>query len=68
MDWVLRGWTIGTKLKARGLEGALELRRPDQLCEDVIEIMRIGQLTASTETIQYCILDLTNKEVNHIKL
>ena len=68
MDWVLRGWTIGTKLKARGLEGALELRRPDQLHKNVVEIMGIWQLTASMGTIQYCILDLTNKEVNHIKL
>jgi hypothetical protein len=59
---------IGTKLKARGLEGALELRRPDQLCKDVTEIMSIRQLPTSTVTIQYCILDLTNKEVNHVKL
>jgi hypothetical protein len=59
---------IQTKLEARGLEGALELRRPDELREDVTEIMRIWQLMASMETIQYCILDLTNKEVNHIKL
>jgi hypothetical protein len=59
---------IGTKLEARGLEGALELRRPDQLRKHVIEIMSIGQLTMSTETIQYCILDLINKEVNHVEL
>jgi hypothetical protein len=66
-DWVLRGWAIGTKLKARGLEGALELRRPDQLHKDVTEILSIWQLTASTETIQYCFLDLTDHKVNHIK-
>jgi hypothetical protein len=59
---------IGTDLKARGLESALELRRPHQMHKDVTEIMRIGQLTMSTEIIQYCVLDLTNKEVNHVEL
>jgi hypothetical protein len=49
--WVLRGWTIGAKMEARGLEDALELRRPDQLREDVAEIMSIRQLSANTKTI-----------------
>jgi hypothetical protein len=39
--WVLKGRTIGSKQEARGLEGALELRWPDQLREDVAEIVRI---------------------------
>jgi hypothetical protein len=43
---------IGTELKARGLEGTVELRRPDQLHKDVTEIVSIWQLTTSMETIQ----------------
>jgi hypothetical protein len=66
--WALRGWTVGAKVEARGLKSALELRRLDQLREDVAEIMCIGQLSLGTKTIQYCVLDLTYKEVNNIKL
>jgi hypothetical protein len=66
--WVLRGWTIGAKVEAWGLKSALELWWPDQLCEDVAEIMSIWPLSASTKTIQYRVLDLTYKEINHIKL
>jgi hypothetical protein len=39
--WVLRGWTVGAKEEARGLKSALELRWPDQLGEDVAEIVSI---------------------------
>jgi hypothetical protein len=66
--WVLRGWTIGAKEEARGLKNALELRWPDQLCEDVAEIVSIWQLTPGMKSIQYGVLDLTDKEVNNIKL
>jgi hypothetical protein len=66
--WVLRGWTIGAKVEARGLKGALELRWLDQLREDVAEIMSIWQLSPGTKTIQYRVLDLTYKKINHIKL
>jgi hypothetical protein len=66
--WVLMGWTVGAKVEARGLKGALELWWLDQLHEDVAEIMCIGQLSPGTKTIQYCVLDLTYKEVNNIIL
>jgi hypothetical protein len=39
--WVLRGWTVGAKEEARGLKSALELRWPNQLWEDVAEIVSI---------------------------
>jgi hypothetical protein len=64
---VLRGWTIGAKVEAWGLKSALELWWPDQLCEDVAEIMSIQQLSPGTKTIQYRVLDLTYKKINHIK-
>jgi hypothetical protein len=66
--WILKGWTIRAKEEARGLKGALELWRPDQLSEDVKEIVSIGQLLPGTKTIQYGVLYLTNEEVNNIKL
>jgi hypothetical protein len=50
--WVLRGWTVGAKVEARGLKSALELRWLDQLCENIAEIMWIWQLTPGTKTIQ----------------
>jgi hypothetical protein len=50
-NWVLRSWVIEAELKARGLEGGLELKRLDQLRKDVTEVVGIWQLTASTETI-----------------
>jgi hypothetical protein len=67
-NWLLRSWTIEAEQKARGLEGGLELRRPNQLCKDVIEVVSIWQLTASTKTIQHCVLDLTDKKINHVEL
>jgi hypothetical protein len=42
---------IESELEARGLEGGLELRRPDQLHKGVTEVVSIWQLTTSTETI-----------------
>jgi hypothetical protein len=46
----------------------MELRRSDQLHEDVTEVVRIQWLTASLETIQNCVLDLTDKKINDVKL
>jgi hypothetical protein len=66
--WILRGWTVGAKEEARGLKSALELRWPNQLSEDVAERVSIWQLSPGTKTIQYGVLDLTNEEVNNIKL
>jgi hypothetical protein len=59
---------VGAKEKARGLKGALELWWSNQLCKDVAEIVSIWQLSLGTKTIQYSVLDLTDKEVNNIKL
>jgi hypothetical protein len=59
---------VGAKEEARGLKSALELRWPDQLCEDVAEIVSIWQLSLGTKIIKYRVLDLTYKEVNKIKL
>jgi hypothetical protein len=55
-------------VEARGLKGALELWWPDQLCEDVAEIVNIWQLSSGTKSIQYRVLNLAYKEVNNIKL
>jgi hypothetical protein len=66
--WVLRGWTIGAKVEARGLKGALELWWSNQLCKDVAEIVSIWQQSSGTKSIQYSVLDLAYKEVNNIKL
>jgi hypothetical protein len=59
---------VGPKEEARGLKCALELWWPNQLSEDVAKIVSIGQLSTSIETIQYDVLDLTNKEIHNIKL
>jgi hypothetical protein len=67
-DWVLRGGTVGAKEEARCLKSALELWWLNQLSEDVAEIVSIWQLSPGTKTIQYNVLDLTNEEVNNIKL
>jgi hypothetical protein len=64
----LRRWTVGSKNKAWGLKCALELWRPNQLSKNVAQVVSICQLTTSTHTIQYGVLDLTNKEVNNVKL
>jgi hypothetical protein len=45
---VLRGWTVGAKEEARGLKSAPELWWPNQLSEDVVEIVSIWQLSPST--------------------
>jgi hypothetical protein len=66
--WVLRGWSVGAKEEARGFKSALELWWPNQLSKDVAEIVSIWQLSSGTKTIQYGVLDLTNKEVHDIKL
>ena len=65
---ILRSWTVGPKEEARGLKSALELWWPNQLSEDVAEIVSIWQLSLGTQTIQYSVLDLTNKKVHNIKL
>jgi hypothetical protein len=46
--WVLRGWTVRAKEETRGLKSALELWWPNQLSEDVAEIVSIWQLTPAT--------------------
>ena len=38
---VLRGWTVGAKEEVRGLKSTLELWWPNQLSEDVAEIVSI---------------------------
>jgi hypothetical protein len=38
---ILRGWTVGAKEEARGLKSSLELWWPNQLSEDVAEIVSI---------------------------
>jgi hypothetical protein len=45
---VLRGWTVGAKEEARGLKSALELWWPNQLSEDVAEIVSIWQMSPGT--------------------
>jgi hypothetical protein len=65
---ILRRWTVGSKNKAWGLKCALELWRPNQLSKNVAQVVNIWQLTSSTHTIQYSVLNLTNKEVNNVKL
>jgi hypothetical protein len=65
---ILRSWTVGSKEEARGLKSALELWWPNRLSEDVAEIVSIWQLSPGTQTIQYGVLDLTNKKVHNIKL
>jgi hypothetical protein len=45
---ILRGWTVGPKEEARGLKSALKLWWPNQLSEDVTEIVSIWQLSTST--------------------
>jgi hypothetical protein len=45
---VLRSWTVGPKEEMRGLKSALELWWPNQLSEDVAEIVSIWQLTSGT--------------------
>jgi hypothetical protein len=46
--WVLRYWTVRAKEEARGLKSALELWWPNQLSEDVAEIVSIWQLSPGT--------------------
>jgi hypothetical protein len=65
---ILRRWTVGPKDEACGLKCALELWRPNQLSKNVAQVVSIWQLTTSTHTIQYGVLDLTNKEINNVKL
>jgi hypothetical protein len=65
---ILRRWTVGPKEEAWGLKCALELWRPNQLSKNVTQIVGIRQLSTSTQTIQYGVLDLTNKEIHNIKL
>jgi hypothetical protein len=65
---ILRNWTVGPKEEARGLKSALELWWPNQLSEDVAKIVSIWQLSPCMYTIQYGVLDLTNKKVHNIKL
>jgi hypothetical protein len=65
---ILRGWTVGAKEEERGLKSSLELWWPNQLSEDVAEIVSIWLLSPGSQTIQYGVLDLTNKKVHNIKL
>jgi hypothetical protein len=65
---ILRRWMIGPKEEAWGLKCALELWGPNQLSKDVAQIVSIRQLSTSTYTIQYCVLDLTNEKIHNIKL
>jgi hypothetical protein len=45
---ILWSWTVGPKEEARGLKSTLELWWPNQLSEDVTEIVSIRQLSTST--------------------
>jgi hypothetical protein len=65
---ILWSWTVGPKEEARGLKSTLELWGPNQLSKDVTQIVSIRQLSTSTNTIQYGVLDLTNEKVHNIKL
>jgi hypothetical protein len=65
---VLRRWAIEDKLKSRGLEGGLELRRPNQLSKYMTEIVSVQQLTPSMESIQNYVLNLTDQKIDHVKL
>jgi hypothetical protein len=65
---ILRRWTVGPKDEAWGLKCALKLWRPNQLRKNVAQVVSIRQLASSTQTIQYSVLDLTNKEIHDVKL
>jgi hypothetical protein len=65
---ILWSWTVRPKDEARGLKSTLELRGPNQLSKDVTQIVSIRQLSTSTETIQYGVLDLSNEKIHDIKL
>jgi hypothetical protein len=65
---ILWSWTVRPKDEARGLKSTLELWGPNQLSKDVTQIVSIRQLSTSTETIQYGVLDLTNEKIHDIKL
>jgi hypothetical protein len=58
---------VNSKQEPGVVKRSLELRRTDQLREDVIKVMSIWQLTLSLKTIQHSVLYLTNQEVNHIE-
>jgi hypothetical protein len=58
---------VESELKSRGIKGGLELKRTDQLREDVIEVVCIGQLTSISQSIQHCVLNLTDQEVDDIE-
>jgi hypothetical protein len=65
---ILWSWTVWPKDEARGLKSTLELWGPNQLSKYVTQIVSIRQLSTSTETIQYGVLDLTNEKIHDIKL
>jgi hypothetical protein len=65
---IVWSWTVGPKEEVRGLKSTLELWGPNQLSKDVTQIVSIRQLSTSTETIQYGVLDLTNEKIHDIKL
>jgi hypothetical protein len=51
---------VNSKQEPGVVKRSLELRRTDQLREDVIKVMSIWQLTLSSKTIQHSVLYLTN--------
>jgi hypothetical protein len=58
---------VESELKSGGIKGDLELRGTDQLREYVTEVVRIGQLTPSSQSIQHCVLNITDQEVDNIE-
>lgn len=56
-----------TKRESGGVKSCLELRGSDQLREDVVEVVHVGQLTSSTNPIQQCVLNLTDQEVDIVE-
>jgi hypothetical protein len=64
---ILRYRAVEAKHKSGGVKCGLELKGPDQLCEDMVEVVSVGQLTLSTKTNQHCILNLTDQKFNHVE-
>jgi hypothetical protein len=55
---ILRCPAVKSKNDSGRIKSGLELRRSNQLREDVAEVVSVGQLTTSTKSIQDSILYL----------
>jgi hypothetical protein len=64
---ILRCRAVKSKHKSGRVKCGLELRRSDQLHEDMVEKVSVGQLTTSTESIQDGVFYLTYEKVNNVK-